>query len=270
MFLAGMLVLMAAAPAADWKAEIDNGKRAFARQEYAEALARTQACEEAARAAEQPGAVVDCRRLAAAIHRERGNAAEAERGLHAAAEQAQKVYGESAPENAGVFEELATLHRAQGRAEAAMAAVEKAIKIREAPGGSSRVANQVQCALRGHWPKTMTTRRAPGRSLTRSESGQPRFAIRPRGEGWTPRPATEAGPGSDMPAARACGARWSRRRRPPTEARGPQIKSKAQHIDAGRTRDDPWRPEAVTIPGLTATSGHGKGPRHRCRGFCFQ
>jgi tetratricopeptide (TPR) repeat protein len=120
------------------RAELDKGRQAYAQQQYAEALTQFDAAEQAARTERDAALLVECLRLRAAVQRDSGDATHAEQSLQQAADAAAKGYGESSPELAAVLEEVATGERAQARAEAALAAIEKAIKIREAQTGAAR------------------------------------------------------------------------------------------------------------------------------------
>src|ERR1019366_10290703 len=113
------------------RAELDKGRQAYAQQQYTGALTRFDAVEKAARTEGDAALLVECLRLRAAVQRDSGDAAHAEQSLRQAAEEAAKAYGDSSPELAAVLEEIATGNRAQGRAEPALAAIDKAIKIRE-------------------------------------------------------------------------------------------------------------------------------------------
>ena len=128
---------MAGDPAGE-QAELDKGRQAYAQQQYTEALTRFDAAEQAARTKGDAALLVECLRLRAAVQRDSGDAARAEQSLQQAAVEAAKAYGESSSELAAVLEEIATGNRAQGRAEPALAAIEKAIKIREAQTGAAR------------------------------------------------------------------------------------------------------------------------------------
>jgi tetratricopeptide (TPR) repeat protein len=137
MLHAVILALAFLAPAAS-TTELDKGRQAYARQQYPEALTLFEAAEKSARAENDPALLLECLRLRAAVQRDSGDPAQADQSLQKAAEEAAKAYGETSPELAGVLEEIATGDRAQGRAEPAMVAVEKAIKIREAQTGPPR------------------------------------------------------------------------------------------------------------------------------------
>jgi hypothetical protein len=135
------LALLAPAMADDTaggRAELDKGRQAYAHQQYAEALTRFDAAEQAARTEGDAALLVECLRLRAAVQRDSGDAVHAEQSLLKAADEASKAYGDSSPELAAVLEEIATGNRAQGRAEPALAAIEKAVKIREAQTGDAR------------------------------------------------------------------------------------------------------------------------------------
>ena len=120
------------------RADLDKGRQAYVQQQYTEALARFDAAEQAARKDGDAALLVECLRLRAAVQRDSSDAAHAEQSLQQAAVESAKAYGDSSPELATVLEEIATGDRAQGRAEPALAAIEKAIKIREAQTGAAR------------------------------------------------------------------------------------------------------------------------------------
>jgi tetratricopeptide (TPR) repeat protein len=120
------------------RADLDKGRQAYVQQQYTEALTRFDAAEQAARKDGDAALLVESLRLRAAVQRDSGDAARAEQDLQQAAVEAGKAYGDSSPELAAVLEEIATGDRAQGRAEPALAAIEKAIKIREAQTAAAR------------------------------------------------------------------------------------------------------------------------------------
>ena len=120
------------------RADLDKGRQAYAQQQFAEALTRFEGAEQAARKEGDASLLVECLRLRATVQRDSGDAAHAEQSLQRAADEAAKAYGDSSPEAAAVLEEIATANRAQGRAELALAGIEKAIKIREAQTGAAR------------------------------------------------------------------------------------------------------------------------------------
>jgi hypothetical protein len=135
------LALLAPAMADDTpsgRADLDKGRQAYAQQQFAEALTRFEGAEQAARKEGDASLLVECLRLRATVQRDSGDAAHAEQSLQRAADEAAKAYGDSSPEAAAVLEEIATANRAQGRAELALAGIEKAIKIREAQTGAAR------------------------------------------------------------------------------------------------------------------------------------
>ena len=108
------------------RADLDKGRQAYVQQQYTEALARFDAAEQAARKDGDAALLVECLRLRAAVQRDSSDAAHAEQSLQQAAVESAKAYGDSSPELATVLEEIATGDRAQGRAEPALAAIEKA------------------------------------------------------------------------------------------------------------------------------------------------
>jgi tetratricopeptide (TPR) repeat protein len=120
------------------QAELDKGRQAYAQQQFTEALAHFDAAEQAARTGGDAALLLDCLRLRAAVQRDTGDPVHADQSLQKAADDAAKSFGESSPELAGVLEEIATANRAQGRTEPALAAMEKAIKIREGQTGGAR------------------------------------------------------------------------------------------------------------------------------------
>ncbi|HTQ56738.1 MAG TPA: tetratricopeptide repeat protein [Bryobacteraceae bacterium] len=124
------------APAAP--TDVEKGRIAYAHQDYAEALTRFDAAEQTARANSDTAAVLVCLRLRAAVLRDSGDSTHADQVLQQAADEAAKTYGETSPELAGALEEIAVSQRAQGRSDPALAAAEKAIKIREAQTGAAR------------------------------------------------------------------------------------------------------------------------------------
>jgi tetratricopeptide (TPR) repeat protein len=119
------------------QAELDKGRQAYAQQQFTEALAHFDAAEQAARTGGDAALLLDCLRLRAAVQRDTGDPVHADQSLQKAADDAAKSFGESSPELAGVLEEIATANRAQGRTEPALAAMEKAIKIREGQTGGA-------------------------------------------------------------------------------------------------------------------------------------
>lgn len=143
MLHAAVLVLALLAPAAADEStagrdELDRGRQAYARQQYSEALTRLDAAEQAARTEADATLLLACLRLRVAVQRDSGDTAAAGQSLQQAAEEAAKAYGESSPELAGVLEEIAIGNRAQGRIEQALAAIERAIQIRDAQTGAAR------------------------------------------------------------------------------------------------------------------------------------
>src|SRR5579862_6792996 len=122
----------------DGRAELDQGRQQYSHQQFPEALAHFDAAEHAARASGDAALLLECLGMRAAVQRDSGDLAQADRALEQAAVEAAKAYGEASPEVAGVLEEIAASHRAQGRAEPAVATIEKAIKIRDAQTGAAR------------------------------------------------------------------------------------------------------------------------------------
>jgi len=120
------------------RADLDKGRQAYSQQQYAEALTRFDAAEQAARTGGDVALLVECLRLRAAVQRDSADTVHADQSLQQAADAAANGYGESSRELAAVLEEIATGARAQGHAEAALAAIAKAIKIRDAQAGAAR------------------------------------------------------------------------------------------------------------------------------------
>lgn len=140
MFVAVAMMIQAPAdPAPDWRVQLEAGRQAYARQEYSEALSKLSAAAEAA--AQTPGnesGMLESLRLLAAVHRETGDHAQAERVLRRAAEQCEALEPNSV-KLAAVLEELAAVERAQGHPDQALATIERAVQIRESHPESSRV-----------------------------------------------------------------------------------------------------------------------------------
>src|ERR1022692_2614421 len=135
------------------RTEMDKGRQAYAQQQYTDALTRFDAAEQIARTEGDGALLVECLRLRAAVQRDSGDAVHAEQPLQQAAGEAAKAYGDSSPELAAVLEEIATGNRAQGRAEPALAAIDKAIKIREAQTDAARAGLARDLTLAGVLPK---------------------------------------------------------------------------------------------------------------------
>jgi len=131
-FLAlGLLIPSFAVAQSAWRADLDKGRQAFARQQYGEALEKFRGAEQAARAEGNDTALIESLRLLAAVLRESGDAAQAEQILKSAADEFAKSRGETSLELAVMSEELAALYRAQGNSQA-LALLDKAIAIRDA------------------------------------------------------------------------------------------------------------------------------------------
>ncbi len=136
--IAGLLFQAQPAPPADnWRVLVEQGKQAYAKQAYADAISRlTTAAELAAAAEDGKDKVFDVLRLLAAVHQGAGNFAEAEQIL-------KKVVEQSRPDSPNVamaanLEQLASIHRAQGHSEQALAAIDRAVGIREQHADSNR------------------------------------------------------------------------------------------------------------------------------------
>src|ERR1022692_4623072 len=99
------------------RTEMDKGRQAYAQQQYTDALTRFDAAEQVARTEGDGALLVECLRLRAAVQRDSGDAVHAEQSLQQAAGEAAKAYGDSSPD---------------------LAAIVKAIKIREAQTDAAR------------------------------------------------------------------------------------------------------------------------------------
>jgi tetratricopeptide (TPR) repeat protein len=132
--LAGLLFLAqdAAPKANDWKDSYEAGKQAYKNRDYAEAAARLAESLEAAQssAVAVPG-MIDMARLLASVRRLRGEYGEAEKLLQRLADITAETSGPDSAELAALLSELSMVQRAQGRLNEALAAIQKAITIRE-------------------------------------------------------------------------------------------------------------------------------------------
>ncbi|MFN7992216.1 MAG: tetratricopeptide repeat protein [Bryobacteraceae bacterium] len=113
------------------RSEMQKGKEAFARQQYAEAVASFEAAGSAAAKAGDAAGLIESLRMRASVQRDSGDPAQADCLLQEAASESAKAFGETSAEFASILEETAASHRAQGRSEQALAAIEKAARIRE-------------------------------------------------------------------------------------------------------------------------------------------
>lgn len=153
-------VLLAQAPAAsspDWRAELDAGKKAYSKQQYAEAVTRLRAASESAPAA----GMVECLRALSAVYRETGEHAEAETALRRALVESGGIDANSL-EHATILEELAAVQRAQAHSEQALLSMDRAIQIREA---------------HPDWPKVDLARDLTSAALLRQRTGDTDKAI---------------------------------------------------------------------------------------------
>lgn len=125
LIVSSALLCCGIAAAADTR--FDAGKQAYARRDYAEAVAQLTAAAETA--AESP-AYCEIVRFLAAAYRETGDRDRAEQVLALAVEEHR---------DAGLLEDLATMRRAQGRPQEALTALEEAVEIREARPDATRI-----------------------------------------------------------------------------------------------------------------------------------
>ena len=115
----------------DWRAELESGRQAYAKRDYAAAVGRLQVAAEAAAAAEgNDSGLIETLRLLAAVHRDTGDYTLAEPVLQKAAERCAALEQDSVL-LAAVLEETAIVQRAQGHAEQALATIDKAVRLRE-------------------------------------------------------------------------------------------------------------------------------------------
>ncbi len=133
------LLLPSSAVAQSSRTELDKGRQAYAKHQYAEALDHFRAAGQAAVSEENDSARIESLKLLAAILRESGDIAQAEQILQDASTQYSTTRGESSLEVAAISEELASLYRAQGRSEQALPLLDKAIAIRDARPESPRI-----------------------------------------------------------------------------------------------------------------------------------
>jgi tetratricopeptide (TPR) repeat protein len=136
---AGFLFQPPADPAAEWRANYDAGRQAFARQDFTEAVARLNAASELAAANQiNDSALVDTLRFLAAVHRASGDPAQAEQVLLRAADPL-SASETNALKLAAVLEEISSLQRIQGHPDQALETIGKAIAIRSALPDSPRI-----------------------------------------------------------------------------------------------------------------------------------
>ncbi len=119
--------------------DLESGRQAYLKQAFPEAAARLTAALEAAQTAGDESAMLEASRLLAAVHRVRGDYAQAEKLLARAAEFA-------GGERAAILSELAAVSRAQGRSQEALDAISKAIALREAAGPRIELAKDLTTA----------------------------------------------------------------------------------------------------------------------------
>ncbi|SPF43106.1 putative Tetratricopeptide domain protein [Candidatus Sulfopaludibacter sp. SbA4] len=145
-----------------WRASFEAGKQAYAKRQYAEAAAGLNAAAEAVmQSADTDAPVMEILRYLSAVHREKGDLAQAEQVLQNAAE----WFEAGDPEDlrlAATLEEISVVQRAQGRSEDALATIGNAIAIR----GSHPEAPRIDMA-----------RDLTAAAMLRSKGGDPEKAI---------------------------------------------------------------------------------------------
>ncbi len=120
----------------DWQEALAAARDAFTRLDYGSAAERAAAAVTAA--GREPGneaGSLEAERLLASIQRARGEYAAASRSLAQAIDLCASVHGAQSPQAAGLLADLAGLERVQGHQEEALAAIQKAITIRESGDG---------------------------------------------------------------------------------------------------------------------------------------
>jgi tetratricopeptide (TPR) repeat protein len=139
------LLLLAAAPAllrasdqpADWKSEMERGRKAIMGRDYAGAEAIYRAALARAEAADA-GSVVEALRGCAEASRLQGRTADAEELLTRAIAAAERQYGDTSLPVAGLLSELAAAQRSRAARKEALASLERSIRIRDAHPDTGR------------------------------------------------------------------------------------------------------------------------------------
>ena len=127
-----------AAPA-DWRAQFEAGKQAYAKRQYADAAASLSAAAEGVvQSSDSDAPLLEILRYLSAVYREKGDPAQAEQVLQQAAERF------AAADPAGIrlaatLEEICAVQRSQGHTEEALATIERAIAIRASHPEAPRV-----------------------------------------------------------------------------------------------------------------------------------
>jgi tetratricopeptide (TPR) repeat protein len=120
------------APPPDWSESLAGAREAFSRLNYGEAAGKAEA---AVSTAGDDAGKLEAVRLLASIQRAQGDYAAAARSLTRAIDFCVSVHGAGSPQAAALFADLASAERVQGRWEEALAAIQKAIGIRESGAG---------------------------------------------------------------------------------------------------------------------------------------
>jgi tetratricopeptide (TPR) repeat protein len=127
-----LLALSAADDPVPQSSDLDKGRQAYARRQYADAEAAFKVATESVRAANDDAALVEATRLLAAVRRETGDAAGAAQLLEQTAGEFTKEGKNRIAPLAALWEEIAAANRAAGKSQSALSAIEEAIAIREA------------------------------------------------------------------------------------------------------------------------------------------
>jgi tetratricopeptide (TPR) repeat protein len=123
---------------ADWRSQFEAGKQAYAKRQYVDAAASLSAAAEAVMQSETDAPLLEILRYLSAVHREKGDAAQAEEILQKAADRFAAA-DPAAIRVAVILEQICVLQRAQGHAAEALATIEKAIAIRNTHPEAPRI-----------------------------------------------------------------------------------------------------------------------------------
>ena len=127
------------APPVDWRTAFETGKQAYTQRQYAEAATSlSAAAETAVQSADSDAPLLEILRYLSAVYREKGDPAQAEQVLQKAAEHFHAA-DPSGIRMAAILEELSAVQRSQGHSDDALAAIDKAIAIRESHPEAPRV-----------------------------------------------------------------------------------------------------------------------------------
>src|SRR5258708_4036090 len=119
---------------ADWRAQFNGGKQGYARQAYVEAVTQLSG----ALADADDATMTETSRLLAAVHREMGDPAQAERVLMTEAARCLKRDPNDV-RLAPIMEDIAAIKRSRSQLEKAMSSMETAVHIREQHSESPRI-----------------------------------------------------------------------------------------------------------------------------------